>query len=139
MLSSSGFSHGLAGPLMPQHAILPCWLHPDFCFSHTVQTRGLLQKHTRHPFPDISAARPEGCPVLLALSKEAGFSGTESVKEGGCRRRGISKRSGPMSGHVVPDFRRHWVYRAVISWTMFYRCTHSVAPAQDRLNRCFCI
>lgn len=92
--------------------------------------------HTPHPFLDISAAQPEGRPVLLALSKEGGFSGTGSIKEGGCHGRGIWKRSGPMSYHIVSDIRRNWVYWTVISWGMFYRCTHSMVPAQGRLSAC---
>lgn len=54
----------------------------------------------------------DGCPVLLALSKEAGFSGTESVKEGDCHRSGIWKRSGPMSCHTASGFGRNRVYHA---------------------------
>lgn len=76
---------------------LPSCLHSDLCFSHTMQTGGLLQTHSRYT-PDthsltLSAAQPKGCPVLLALSKKAGFSVTESKKEGSRQRRGLYKSS----------------------------------------------
>lgn len=60
------------------------------------------QTHTRRPFPDIAAAQPEGCPVLLALSKKPGFSVTESKKEEHRQRRGLYKISGSVRCRTQP-------------------------------------
>ena len=114
VLSSSGFLHGLAGPLMPQHAI-PAMLATSWLLfqSHHTNTRSAAETH-QTPVPW------HFCCSAWRMSCSSGFIQGSWVfrhwicKEGGCHRRGISKRSGPMSGPMVPDFRRHWVYRVVI-------------------------
>ena len=135
---SMAFPTCWVGPPPPGTPSLPSWLHSALGFGHTIQTQDLLQKHTRRPFPDISAARPEGCPVLLALSKEARCSVTESVKEGGCQRRGIWTRSGPKSCHTSPLGSKEIGFIVlVILWWMSYRFMHSIVPTRDSLHGCF--
>lgn len=105
----------------------PCqWDYTLTCFHLAIQTQALLQEHTRHQYPDTSPAQSERCPIPV-LSKEVGFSGTESVKEGIISEGNLVKEWVHQLSHSTSGFTEEIEY---VVWPLHGDCFTNLHTAQ---------